>query len=522
MAYVVADRVKETTTTTGTGNITLAGAATGFKTFSSTIGVGNTTTYVITDATGSQWEVGLGTLSGSSTLVRTTVFSNSAGTTSQINFSAGTKNVFVSMSAAPSNGNVALGTSLGFSPNTLQYTTVLGFNASVSSDGATAVGQYSSASNGNATAVGGGASAGGQNSVAVGESSNASGPGAVAIGSTTGASGYQAVAAGDDASASGDYAVVLGQSASTSASYGIAIGGTATAYQDTGGSPTPGIVVGGQSTSWGGITIGKASTAGSSAERAIVIGHGITAAADDATYMNKFRTGVTPSGTSWTLKWDDGTNEVYAEPGAPTAANWYAYQTQPSPASFSVAMPTGMPTSFFGSGGTLYSAGSTLSGTPSPSGGTWSYVGSTSYYNAVYQAFMPQSDPTSYSGTAYGTILVYYAGFETDSGATNVYSVNTGTTLYSTFSSSIYCSGFSVFGATQYGHAIAIINGNQTGFITPASGVTLAEEFYDSAIGYTFAFFDLDSSAVSSVSMGGAIASMIGPTNYETIFWYNY
>lgn len=95
MALVVADRVRETTTTTGTGTVTLAGAVTGFQTFA-TIGNGNTTYYTIAGQGTSEWEVGIGTYTSSgTTLSRDTVLSNSLGTTAKINFSAGTKDVFV-------------------------------------------------------------------------------------------------------------------------------------------------------------------------------------------------------------------------------------------------------------------------------------------------------------------------------------------------------------------------------------------------------------------------------------------
>jgi hypothetical protein len=96
MAFVVKDRVKETTTATGTGTITLAGAVTGFQAFS-VIGDGNTTYYTI--AGGSEFEVGIGTytLSGT-TLSRTTILeSSNAG--AAVNFSAGTKDVFVTYPA---------------------------------------------------------------------------------------------------------------------------------------------------------------------------------------------------------------------------------------------------------------------------------------------------------------------------------------------------------------------------------------------------------------------------------------
>ena len=99
MAFVLADRVQETTTTTGTGTVTLAGAVTGFQSFS-VIGDGNTTFYSIADQAGSQWEVGVGTYTSSgTTLSRDTVLSSS-NSGSLVNFSAGTKNVFVTFPAS--------------------------------------------------------------------------------------------------------------------------------------------------------------------------------------------------------------------------------------------------------------------------------------------------------------------------------------------------------------------------------------------------------------------------------------
>ena len=103
MALVLADRVKETTTTAGTGTVTLLGASTGFQSFA-VIGDGNTTFYTIAGQTGNEWEVGIGTyaLSGT-TLARTTVLSNSAGTQpTALTFSAGTKDVFVTYPAGKS------------------------------------------------------------------------------------------------------------------------------------------------------------------------------------------------------------------------------------------------------------------------------------------------------------------------------------------------------------------------------------------------------------------------------------
>jgi hypothetical protein len=107
MAFIVKDRVKETTTTTGTGTVTLLGAATGFQSFSA-IGDANSTYYTIAAQTGTEWEVGIGTYTSSgTTLSRTTVLSSS-NSGSLVNFSAGTKDVFVTYPAglaAFANGN---------------------------------------------------------------------------------------------------------------------------------------------------------------------------------------------------------------------------------------------------------------------------------------------------------------------------------------------------------------------------------------------------------------------------------
>jgi len=100
MALVVNDRVKETSTTTGTGTFTLDGAVTGFETFSSAIGNTNTTYYAIVNTVNAEFEVGLGTV-GAGTLARTTIISSS-NSDSAVDFAAGTKNVFVTLPASKS------------------------------------------------------------------------------------------------------------------------------------------------------------------------------------------------------------------------------------------------------------------------------------------------------------------------------------------------------------------------------------------------------------------------------------
>jgi hypothetical protein len=100
MALVVYDRVQETTTTSGTGSVTLLGAVSGFQSFA-VVGNGNTTYYTITD--GAAWEVGIGTYSTSGpTLARTTVLSNSNGNTTPITLSGGLAQVFVTYTAEKS------------------------------------------------------------------------------------------------------------------------------------------------------------------------------------------------------------------------------------------------------------------------------------------------------------------------------------------------------------------------------------------------------------------------------------
>jgi hypothetical protein len=98
MALIKADRIKETSTSTGTGTFTLAGAATGFRTFASVCSVNDTIFYVIDSDSGSEWETGLGTYSAANTLTRTTVHASS-NSGSLVAFSAGTKNVYISVTA---------------------------------------------------------------------------------------------------------------------------------------------------------------------------------------------------------------------------------------------------------------------------------------------------------------------------------------------------------------------------------------------------------------------------------------
>ena len=98
MALVLKDRVKEQTTTTGTGTVTLGGALSGFDTFAS-VGNGNTTYYAIVHQTADEWEVGLGTYTAAGTLLSRDTVLESSNADAAVVFSAGTKDVFVTYPA---------------------------------------------------------------------------------------------------------------------------------------------------------------------------------------------------------------------------------------------------------------------------------------------------------------------------------------------------------------------------------------------------------------------------------------
>lgn len=105
MPLIVPDRVLETTTTVGTGSLALAGAVTGYNSFSSGVGANNTCFYVIDSASSSEWEIGVGTLNSlGTTLARTSILSSSNGNT-VVNLSAGTKRVYTTYPANFVHGN---------------------------------------------------------------------------------------------------------------------------------------------------------------------------------------------------------------------------------------------------------------------------------------------------------------------------------------------------------------------------------------------------------------------------------
>ena len=153
MALVLNDRVKETTTTTGTGTINLAGAETGFETFVQGIGNSNTTYYAIVHTSANEFEVGLGTVTDASpdTLSRTTIIS-STNSDSAVDFSAGTKNVFCTLPASKAviedaSNNVALAGTVTVDTGTNGVTTIELKHSNASADNFRIMGGQTGVSN---------------------------------------------------------------------------------------------------------------------------------------------------------------------------------------------------------------------------------------------------------------------------------------------------------------------------------------------------------------------------------------
>jgi hypothetical protein len=120
MALVINDRVKESSTTTGTGTFDLDGVVSGFEGFVAGIGTGNTTYYTIFNQGTTEWEVGRGTVTDATpdTLARTTVISSSNGDAA-VDFASGTKDVFCTLPASKAvyldaSGNPVGAASAGF------------------------------------------------------------------------------------------------------------------------------------------------------------------------------------------------------------------------------------------------------------------------------------------------------------------------------------------------------------------------------------------------------------------------
>jgi hypothetical protein len=140
MAFVIADRVRETSTTIGTGNFTLAGAVDRFRTFDSVLDTGDTTYYTIADQSGVGWEVGIATFTSPSTLARTTILSSSNGG-SAVDFGAGSKDVFITLPASRTVISFS-GGSTGLTPSTASYGAISLGGTLVAANGGTGQSSY--------------------------------------------------------------------------------------------------------------------------------------------------------------------------------------------------------------------------------------------------------------------------------------------------------------------------------------------------------------------------------------------
>jgi len=125
MALIVKDRVRETSTTSGTGTLTLLGAPAGFQSFA-VIGNGNTTYYAIVDASTGSWEVGSGTYTLSGTTLNRTSVLDSSNAGALVNFSAAVKDVFCTYPAEQAVTQSGLLLDIGTDPNQIPLNQFLG------------------------------------------------------------------------------------------------------------------------------------------------------------------------------------------------------------------------------------------------------------------------------------------------------------------------------------------------------------------------------------------------------------
>jgi hypothetical protein len=280
MALIVADRVQETTTTTGTGTYTLSGAKDGFQSFGA-VGDGNTTYYACTD--GTDYEVGIGTYTASGTTLARTTIIESSNSDAAVNWGAGSKDIFVT---APADKTLLVGRNLyADNPSSATMPSVTGANAIGIGDSTTSSGTGS-------VAIGFGADASNTHNIAIGYNSEAStgvynyafGFGAtanasyyaVAIGSTNG--GVGSIAGGNGSFATsggvtaGNHAQALGKAyASGADSFAAAIANNSSSYGAQGAN---GVAIGLQAKTLGaqGLALGAYSQAAQT--EAVALGGG--------------------------------------------------------------------------------------------------------------------------------------------------------------------------------------------------------------------------------------------------------
>lgn len=166
MALAVADRIQETSSTAGTGTLSLSGAVAGYQSFVSGVGSGNTTYYALYDQTAQVWEVGYGTVTAGSpdTLSRTTILANSSGTTSPLTLAGNSVVVWCDYPAGKAvykdaSGGVTLGGALDVAGTTTLATSLTGLLKTTSGVVSNAVSgtDYAPATSGTAILKGNGA-----------------------------------------------------------------------------------------------------------------------------------------------------------------------------------------------------------------------------------------------------------------------------------------------------------------------------------------------------------------------------
>lgn len=582
MPFKLADRVKQTATTTGTGNFTLSATPTGFRAFSSVLSTSDTTYYCIAHQTANEWEVGYGTYSATNTLTRTTVISSS-NSGSAVNFSAGTKDVFITPPAIGTFGNnVVIGNNITYDQNTLQNSVVVGANSSAAGT-SVSVGRSANATGGSATAVGYNALANQTASTAIGYNSQATGsysvmvgygyasggsdvavgydavssqPSAVAIGLSSRAITSGSLAIGEYSWADATASVVLGPSArveNSAVQWGIAIGSGATvrgsaslvigaATKDSAGGND--IRIGRQqdssypsgATGSGNILIGhNLVSAAANPSNSIGIGNNIAVSQSDATFMNKFR--INPStglvGPAYGLTYDSTTHEVYAiTSGPPPIPAWFTYADYSSAFPATLDLPTGWSSTYSGPTDEIKVFGSpdlNPYGPPSPGGGSWANLGFASIAGYCWSIsssnWSALSSPINLnaSGVSDGFAACWIYGVQDDA-AFSYFDV-LGTLGNSTFTSAPFYGGFPLVGsAPRYGHAVCFIAGvDVTSSAVMPAGATLAGSMYDSYWGTTILFIEYDSAAVSNIQ-SGSIPLYTLPSSYPTrnLFWYNF
>ena len=308
MALVIKDRVKETTTTTGTGTYTLAGAEVGFQSFSA-IGNGNTTYYAVTN--NNDWEVGIGTYTASgTTLARTTILSSS-NSNNAVNWSSGEKSVIVTQPSSKASFLDASG-DLNLSGNITVSGTVDGRDIATNIPASLGTaGQVLTVNSGASAGEWADAGGGGADLYDANESSPAAQPSAT---------GTNAIAIGDSAISSNTNSFALGKSqASTEQGFAVQINNNTTSYGASGvfGSTAIGntakatgsvaIALGQGSIASGSKALAFGTGATASSGNSVAIGYNTTANVTDGVAIGGSGKPVRISGT-YTLPTSDGSN----------------------------------------------------------------------------------------------------------------------------------------------------------------------------------------------------------------------